>query len=214
MRDPLCPMDGWHTLTRRCAICTALAAARREALERAAKVARRVVEGFGWPNPANEVAAAIRALIETEAGKDGGTERRSEGASGGSSTPPTVPPSLRGVESPEAARPGAGSVERAQTATDASTDSPAASPSPTLVLWQHDETGRTVEMPEGQHPDPDRPQRWFRVQRKPAASPPPEPERCAACGYTAEDAKTHGDHHLCDNPNPPWARKPPTGGKE
>lgn len=33
--------------------------------------------------------------------------------------------------------------------------------------------------------------------------------RCPHCGYTEEDAKVHGDHHLCKGrADAPWNKKP------
>lgn len=40
-----------------------------------------------------------------------------------------------------------------------------------------------------------------------AKEPEPQEPRCPSCGYTAEDARYHGDHRLCKNSgNTPWEK--------
>lgn len=68
------------------------------------------------------------------------------------------------------------------------------------ATWQHVDTGRICEKPEGVHPG----RRWVQV---PDGSLEGE---CPSCGYRALDAVIHNDHHLCDNAgNEPWRERGP-----
>lgn len=182
MRDTLC----WNTdvdhSRYECSLCAALAAARRDGVERAAKAARGAdLVDYGTCREFDAVSrqrdkceAAIRALIQ---------------------------PIGVGGERPGAVTPGNGGLAP-------SSSSPAAPIA--WDLWQHGETGRTVELPIGS-PSPGRQYSLIGTMRTPAAPTTDDCPTCHGNKWTGPVMYPTCPPKFCKDP---FHNTPPTGGKE